>query len=181
MQVRMIAAGVAAFLLSTAAGAQPGGEPVHFSKLIPLLPDKVDGFVAAKPNGSTTAAMGFKVSEVSRVYHKGKEDSDQTVTVKITDGTGNQFFAAAHAAAPEFSSETTAGYEKGFKLDGNPAIEKYTTDGKNGSLTVFLGERYLVQVDVNGLPGNSMQDWWKKIDAKKLIELKAEPMPKAGD
>lgn len=155
------------------AQAQEKVEPVHFSKLLPFLPDKVDGFVAEKAEGSTNAAVGFKITEVSRTYHKGKEDADETVTVKITDGAGNQFFAAAHAAAMEFSHESTEGYEKGFKLDSYPAVEKYTSESKNGTLSVFVSDRYLIEIDINGLDSKALQEWWKKIDVKKLIDLKA--------
>ena len=127
--------------------------------------------MAAKADGSTSSAMGFKVTEVSRVYHKGKEDAEQSVTVKITDGTGNQFFAAAHAVLPQFSSENTEGYEKGYALDGNKVVEKYSNESKEGSLTVFVGGRFLVDISTSGLDDKAMLEWWKKIDAKKLVEL----------
>jgi hypothetical protein len=148
-------------------------EPLHYTKLIPCLPDKVEGFVAEKPEGSTAAAMGFKLTEVSRTYHHGEEDTAETVTVKITDGAGNQFFAAAHAASPQFSRDTDEGYERGFTLDGYPAVEKYTNESKDGSLTVFIAPRYLVEVNASGLDSKALQEWWKKIDVKKLMELKA--------
>jgi hypothetical protein len=166
---RLVLPSVVAALLCVAGfvTAQTAAEPVHFSKLLPFVPDKVEGFVGSKPEGSTTSAMGFKLTEVSRTYHKGKEDAEETVTVKITDGAGNQFFAAA-----QFSNESTEGYEKGFTLDGYPAIEKYTIDSKDGSLSVFVASRYLVQIDVANLESQALQEWWKKIDAKKLAELK---------
>ena len=171
-RVLMLSILLTAFVGTGMVAAQEAAEPVHFSKLLPLLPDKVDGFVGDKPEGSTSSAMGFKVTEVSRTYHKGKADAEQTVALKITDGTGNQFFAAAHAAVPQFSNETTEGYEKGFTLDGYPAIEKYTTESKDGSLSVFVGSRYWVEINVNGLDGQELQAWWKRIDAKKLAALK---------
>ena len=173
-RLTMASAGAAVLFVATLAVAQQATEPLHFSKLLPFLPDKVEGFVAEKAQGSTTSAMGFKITEVSRVYRKGKEDAEEAVTLKITDGAGNQFFAAAHAAAAQFSNESTEGYEKGFTLDGYSAIEKYTNDSKDGSLTVFVTGRYLVEVDINGLDSKALQEWWKKLDAKKLAELKAE-------
>lgn len=163
---------LAALALVPAARADAPIEPVHFSKIVPLLPDKVDGWPASKPEGSTTSAMGFKVSEASRVYHKGSEDAAESVTIKITDGTGNQFFSAAHSIMPEFSSENTEGYEKGYTLDGSKAMEKYNNESKDGSLTVFVGGRFLVEITTTGLDSNAMKEWWKKIDAKKLAELK---------
>lgn len=160
----------AAFVLLSAMTA--AAQPVHFSKILPLLPDKVEGFTAEKPDGSTTSMAGFNMSVVSREYRKGEGDDEQRVTIKISDGTGNEMFKAMHAAMPEFSNETTEGYEKGFKLDGNPAVEKYTTESKEGSLTVFLGGRFLVETETHGLDKDAMQTWLKKIDLKKLAELK---------
>jgi hypothetical protein len=132
----------------------------------------VDGFVAEKPQGSTSSAMGFKLTAVSRVYHKGSADADETVTVKLTDGAGNQFFAAAHAAVNELKTETAEGYEKGVQLDGFPGIERYTKESRDGSLTVFIADRYLVEIDIDGLDNDELHAWWKRLDAKKLAALK---------
>lgn len=163
---------VVATLFVPIAAAQPAQEPIHFSKLIPFLPNTVEGFAAEKAEGSTSAAMGFKMTEVSRVYHKGSPDGAETASVKIMDGTASQFFAAAFTAASQFSRESTEGYEKGYMLDGYQAVEKYNTEDKDGELTVMVGGRYLIQIDINGLENKALQDWWKKIDAKKLAELK---------
>lgn len=161
--------GAALTLLSPSMGA---AQPVHFSKLLPFLPDQVEGFTAQKPDGSTTSMSGFSMSQVSREYRKGEGEGEQRVTLKISDGTGNEAFKAMHAAMPEFSNETTEGYEKGFKLDGNPAVEKYNTEGKDGQLTVFLGGQFLVEVEIDGLEKEALQAWLKKIDVKKLVATK---------
>ena len=153
--------------------AQEAGEPIPFAKLLPFLPDNVDGFVADKAEGSTTAAMGFKVTTVSRTYHQGEKGSDKTVSVRITDGTGNQFFGAAHAMGPEFSHQSTDGYEKRFQLDAYPALEKYDNHGKTGSLTVFVSDRFLIEIETNGLDSKALQEWWKKLDIEKLKATKA--------
>ncbi len=166
-------AGTVLLLLTGVALAQPATEPVPFSKLMPLLPDKVEGFVAEKAGGTTTSAVGFRLSEVSRVYHRGEEDADESVTVRITDGTGNEFFAAAHAGSAPFNHESAQGYAKGFTLDGYPAIEKYTNEDKAGALTVFVADCFLVEISINGLDSKLLQEWWKKIDAPKLTALKA--------
>lgn len=172
-RIAVAGAVVAALLVAgVAARAEEPVEPVEFAKLLPFLPEKVDGFVAEKPQGSTSSAMGFQLTEVSRVYHKGSEDSDETVTVKLTDGAGNQFFTAAHAAVAEFNTANAEGYEKGLKIDGFPAIERYTTESHDGTLTVFIASRYLVEIDIAGLDSKEMQVWWKRLDAKKLAALK---------
>ncbi len=152
--------------------AQQAAEPVHYSKLLPFLPEKVAGFTADKPQKSATAVMGLKLTEVWRVYHLGSARGPETVTLKITDGAGNPFFTAAYADAKQFSNESPAGYQKGFTLDGYPAIEQYTTATKAGSLSVLIADHDLVEISVHGLDSATMQEWWKKVDAKKLAALR---------
>ncbi len=159
---------VATAAVLSIAGHVAAQEPVHFSELIKAIPEKVEGYEAEKPEGSTTSAMGFKVTNVSRVFNKGSEK----ITINITDGAGNQMFAAAHAMAAQFSTETMEGYDKGFKLDGHQAIEHYENENKSGSLSVFVGGRFVVEVEIEGLPSSAMQEWFKKVDTKKLEELK---------
>ena len=163
---------VAALLVTGITRADEPVEPVEFTKLLPFLPEKVEGFVAERPQGTTSSAMGFQLTEVSRVYHKGSVDGEETVTVKLTDGAGNQFFTAAHSAVAELNTENAEGYEKGLQLDGFPAIERYTKESRDGSLTVFIASRYLVEIDIDGFDSKEMQAWWKRLDAKKLAALR---------
>ena len=56
-------------------------------------------------------------------------------------------------------------------VDGYPAIERYSDERKEGSLTVMVADHYLVEIEVNGLGSDALQDWWRKVDAKKLAAL----------
>ncbi len=47
-----------------------GATIVHFKKLLTYLPNPPEGWTADKPTGSTGEAMGFKSSQVERVYRK---------------------------------------------------------------------------------------------------------------
>jgi len=173
MKRMSLLAAVTPVLIGALAIAQEAGEPIPFAKLVSFLPEKVSSFIADKADGSTTAAMGFKLTTVSRTYHQGEEGSDKTISLRITDGTGNQFFAAAHAVAPEFSHQSIDGYEKGFKLDGYPALEKYDNHEQVGSLTVFVSNRFLIEIETSGLDSKTLQEWWKKLDIEKLEGMKA--------
>ena len=155
--------------------ARAAAEPVHFSRLIPFLPDKVDGFVPEKAVGTTNTMMGMKTTEVSRLYRKDTPEGEPsvTVTVKNTDGTGNTIFIYSQSLLPDFSNESTDGYEKSYVLDGFRAMERYTAESKNGSLSVFVAGRYLVVVEISGLESQTMQEWWRKIDVQKLAALSA--------
>jgi len=169
---RTLAGAAAAILFASLCFAQGASEPIPVAKLTAFLPDAAAGFVADKPEGSLTAPMGFRVTTVSRTYHRGKKDADTTVSVKITDGTGNDFFAAAHATAGDFAHKTASGDEKGFQLDGYPAVERYDATDEYRLLTVFVRDRFLIEIESHGLDSDSLQDWWRKLDVKKLETFK---------
>jgi len=152
--------------------AQPAAKPVHYSKLLPFLPAKVAGFIAEEPQHSTVTVMGVKLTEVWRGYRQNNAGTTGEVTVKVADGAQNPFFMAAYADARQFAQEGLAGYQKGFTLDGCPAIEQYVAATKEGSLHVLVADRHLVEITVRGLDSASLQEWWKKIDVQKLAALR---------
>lgn len=154
------------------APAQQSDEPIDASQLLPFLPNHVEGFAAGKPKGSPASAMGVKLSVVSRVYRKGGPRSQQTVTVKITDGSSNPFFAAAYADAEQYATDGGDGSEKAFTLDGYPAIERYANGPKEGSLAVLVAGHDLVEITIDGLERDTLQQWWKLIDTQGLAALR---------
>jgi hypothetical protein len=150
------------------AHAEGANQPPHL-KLIRVLPAKVSGFVADEPQGSTIKVTGLNMAEASRVYYQKKKDAPERVTVKITDGANSQFLPTAPDPAAQFSSDSTEGSQQSFTLDGYPAMERYDVASKSGSLLVFIGGRYLVEIESKGLERSALQQWWKKIAVKKLM------------
>jgi len=168
--MRLLAA-VAVFAL-LAAGSSAAAEPIHFSKLIELLPgaDALEGFERQKPEGTTTAAMGFHTTVVSAVY-EGTDDDAKTIKIQYTDGAPTQFVTMAYGALAQFSQESTEGYEKGVKLGDFQAIEKFRNEPQDGTLTVVV-DQILVQIDTSKLPAETLRTVWEKIPAKELLAAK---------
>jgi len=143
-------------------------DPVSFNALLPLLPAAPAGFTAEEPRGETTAAMGFKISEVERSYTKG----DQHLHVKIVDGAYNAFIYAGVTMAAQFSRESTEGYEKGVTIDGSPGVEKWSKESRRGELTVVVGKRFLVSVDASPVEPDFVRTVFASVDRAKLTSLK---------
>ncbi len=143
-------------------------DPVSFNALLPLLPPAPSGFKAEEPRGETTAAMGFKISEVEQRYRK----DDQSLHVKIVDGAYNSFIYAGVTMAAQFSHESTEGYEKGVTIDGNPGVEKWSKSSKQGELTVVVGKRFLVTIDSAPVDSGYVRAIYGTIDVAKLAALK---------
>jgi hypothetical protein len=145
---------------------------VDFSKLLPLLPDAPPGWTADEPEGSTSDVGGFKLTNVHRDYKKGERDNVATASISILDSAANPEYATATTAAWNYNSDTTEGYSKSITVDGNPGFEAFETDRKHGTLWLMIAKRYFVQVELQGEEPKHLQEWVKRIDLKKLAEVK---------
>lgn len=143
-------------------------DPVHFEKLIPLLPDMIDGYTAEKATGSTIGGEGFKLTQVERDYR----GEDKQIRIQIIDSGFHPTQFAGIKMASKFSTETTEGYDKGVTVDGDPGIEHFRKSDKDARLEVIVGKRYLVSISGRPLEAASLRTILGKIDRKKLADLK---------
>ena len=144
-------------------------EPIHFSKLVELLPPAPSGWEAdGEPRGETTNAMGFAISMAERSFSR----EGQSLRVKIMDGAFNAPLYAAVTMAAQFARESTEGYEKGVTLDGNPGIEKWQKEGGDAELNVVVGKRYFVEIEGSGITPELVRQVWGSVDRAKLAGLK---------
>jgi hypothetical protein len=144
-------------------------DPVHFSKLIELLPKAPSGFTAdGDPRGETTNAMGFKVSMAEQ--HFSSEGG--SLRVKIMDGAFNAPLYTFVTMAAQFARESTEGYEKGVTLDGNPGVEKWRKDGGDAELNIVVGKRFFVEIEGSGITPDLVREVWGSVDRARLAGLK---------
>ena len=164
-------------LALTRTGAQAPPPPdapdvVDYSKLIPLLPEAPAEWTADTPDGSTSDVGGFKLTNVHRDYKKGEGDNVPTASISILDSVSNPDYVIATTAAWKINSETSDGYSKSVTIDGNPGFEAYETDRKHSTLWVMVARRYFVQIELQDRDPKELQDWVKRVDLKKLAEIK---------
>jgi hypothetical protein len=174
-----IVSGIAAALCWTAicqAQAPPppdAPDVVDYQKLIPILPEAPDGWTAEQAEGQTTdAAGGFKLTTVHRDYKKGDGDNTPTASISILDAAANPEYAAATTAAWKVNSETPEGYTKSVTIDGNAGFESYEKEQKHAALWVMIGKRYFLEIELQNLEPKELQEWIKRVDVKKLAEIK---------
>jgi hypothetical protein len=177
----MKTAGLAFALLIAVGGAshlRGQGEPilvpdvVDYNKLLPLLPEAPAGWKAEKPEGSTMDGGGFKLTNVHREYQKGEGDHVPMASISILDSAANPDYVTATTAAWTSKTETPEGYSKPITVDGNPGFEAFENEGKHGSLWVMVAKRYFVQFELQGEDPKELQEWAKRVDLKKLAEIK---------
>ena len=147
-------------------------EAVDYQKLIPILPEAPQGWTADKPEGSTEDVGGFRITNVHRDYHKGEGDKAPTAAISILDSVSNPDYVAATTAAWNSNSESSEGYSKSVTIDGNPGFEAFEKETKHATLWLMIANRYFVQVELQNQDPAQLQEWVKRVDLKKLAEVK---------
>ena len=142
------------------------------AKLIPLLPEPLTGWTAEKAEGSSDDVGGFKITNVHRDYLKGEGVDAPKASISITDAVASPDYVEATTAEWNKSSETADGYGKPVTIDGNSGREDYDKERKQASLWVMVAKRYFVTIELQNQEPKELQEWIKRVDLKKLAEIK---------
>jgi hypothetical protein len=174
----MQAAAIAMENLAKSMG-KPGatGPLVDFRDLKALLPETIGTLKRTSAEGEKSAAMGFGVSQATGKY---KGDGEGRVRIKLIDtaGVGGMAIAAFGLAGLEVDKETEDGYERTSTLGGRKVFEKYNSRSKRGEIKALVGNRFVVEVDGDDVPMETIKDvLGSKLDLAKLETLAPAPGP----
>ena len=147
-------------------------DPVDYQKLLPILPEPLQGWNADKAEGSTEDVGGFRITNVHRDYHKGEGENVATTAISMLDSVANPDYVSATTAAWNSNSETSEGYGKSVTIDGNPGFEAFEKESKHATLWVMIANRYFVQIELQNQDPKELQEWIKRVDLKKLAAIK---------
>src|SRR5437667_9416936 len=147
-------------------------EAVEYRKLLPILPEAPQGWVADKPEGSTEDVGGFRITNVHRDYHKGEGDKAPNAAISILDSVANPDYVAATPAAWDRNSESSEGYSKSVTIDGNPGFEAFENESKHATLWVMIANRYFLQIELQNQEPSELQGWGKRVDTNNMAEIR---------
>jgi len=150
----------------------PGADVVDFEKLLPILPEPPAGWKADPAEGSTEDLGDTEISSVHRDYAKGESADSPTTSISILDSAANPEYVESTTAGWKLSETTAEGYTKGLNLDGMPGFEAFESEDKHGTLWILVAKRYFLQIETTGQDPKELQEWLKRIDVKKLAEVK---------
>lgn len=145
-------------------------EPISFKELLNYLPSAPRGWQAQEPEGETNSFANYSISQVSQAYVNG----DKRMEVKIFDWAFNSALYTPFLLSTEFSQESTAGYNKGIKIDDMPGREEYTYSRQAGSLNLLVNNRFLVQIDGRNIDEPELREWWQLIDYQSLNKINSK-------
>ncbi len=163
--------------MAGAAGGVVGSgsfEPIDFRKLKEALPQELAGFDKGDSSGEKNNAFGISVSEAKQSFRTA--DGSKSVRFEITDpgSLAGPFALANMWMNIEIDKETSSGYEKTSTVSGRKLHEKWSKSGKNGEVTMIVGNRFMVQVNSNGIEMNDVKALLANVDIAKLESMKGE-------
>ena len=153
---------------------QSMGEPVKFETLQEYLPSaeflKQDGWQKTEMTGMALS-VPVKGSQAQVTIRKG----DTEIVVDIIDTVFNQALYAPVAAflASGFSVKNDTGHKKAITIQNQPAFEEWALTDRRASITVLVGERFLVHLQGKGFSGTDpVKAVASQINMAKLATLK---------
>jgi hypothetical protein len=156
-----------------ALGAQ---KPVGAGELKAMLPADADGLRRTNARGEKTGAFGANVVQATGEYGDGE---GPRVEINITDLAAMGPFGALAGFGwmqTEVDSEGDHGYERTTEQSGFKTLEKYTNASRSGTITVVVGNRFIVEVEGRNIDPTKLQACARAIDFSALDNLaKAQP------
>ncbi len=143
-----------------------------YKKLLPLLPEPPAGWKAEPAEGSTDNLGETQITTVHRDYVKGTGDNAPITSISILDSVANPEYVEATTSAWNTNTSDAEGYTKSITVAGMPGFETYENGDQHGTLWVMIAKRYILQIETTGQPAPELQEWLKRIDLKKLAEVK---------
>jgi hypothetical protein len=154
-------------------GAQ---KPVGAGELKAMLPADADGLRRTNARGEKTGAFGANVVQATGEYGDGE---GPRVKIQITDLAAMGPFGALAGFGwmqTEVDSEGDHGYERTTEQGGFKTLEKYTNASRSGTITVVVGNRFIVEVEGRDIDPTKLQACARAIDFAALDNLaKAQP------
>jgi len=148
------------------------GAVVDFNKLLPLLPEPPAGWAADPAEGSTDDLGETQITTVHRDYSKGEGETAPTTSISILDSVASPEYLESTIAGWDSNTSDADGYTKVLSIEGMPGFETFENDGKHGTLWLVVAKRYILQIETTAQDAIELQEWLKRVDLKKLAEIK---------
>ena len=146
-------------------------EAVAADTLRGILPTSLTGMERTDASAERNPLMGVEMTTAHARYEAADGGS---IRITITDAgnmPGPMRTGLAAWAVVEYDRQTDAGYEKSGTYGGFKGMEEYDTKNRRGAVRVFVADRFLVEVEGDGVAMDSVQEAVGQIDLKKLVAL----------
>ena len=142
---------------------------VDYHALKTLLPEASAALTRTEASAEVKRIGNISGSSASATYTDGKSGR---LTVQIADmGNMSGLLAIGSAAMNATESESDSGYEKNVTIGGQRVHEKFTKAGSESELSTIIGDRFMVQVNGNGVDVATAEQLLGQVDVGRLTLL----------
>ncbi len=157
---------------------RPPAEPINFRDLREHLPAEIDGIAQGQTEGSTDGLGGFSISRTEAEY---PGDDNRQFDVAITD-LGALPSAAMFGVGwtmTDIDRESGSTSERTVTFGGNRGYRKYDAERRRGEFQLFVGDRFLVKVEGDGVDEDAIEAALRSVDLSGLAARRDEGRPDA--
>lgn len=149
-------------------------QPIDYKKLKELMPEELLGQKRTKLEGEKITIGEFNISQATGRFGDDSKEGALNFEVQFIDYSAAKEMADAMAAwrHMEIDKEGDDGFERTRKIHDQPAFESFQKEGKSGSVSIYIANRYLVNITLNNVTAEDVKRVGDSIPVKKLAELK---------
>jgi hypothetical protein len=147
-------------------------EPISLDTLKNLLPETLAGMKQTSRDAERVNMMGINVASANARYHT--DGGDAEFEVEITDVgnvSGPMRMGLTGWALHQYERQTDTGYEKTTTYEGCKAVEEYDRQDQQGTLRIFVSDRFIVEVTGTQTTMDTIKEAMKQIDIKAIKAL----------
>src|SRR5204862_6774529 len=105
-------------------------------------------------------------------YHQRITGIAPTAAMNNPDSITNPDYLPATTAACNNNNDISEGYSKSVTIGGILGCEAFQNESKHATLWVMVANRYFLQIELQNRDPKELQEWVKRVDLKKLGEIK---------
>ena len=146
-------------------GALGKAPPISPDQLEALLPAQLGELPRAEVSGATESAGSYSISHARAVYR----NATAKVSLSVTDLQGaSGLVALAGSLDLERSKTNASGFQRVGQVDGRLTAERYDRRKQRGALGIVFGNRFLVEVEGQGVSAAQLEAAAKAVDTSRL-------------
>ncbi|MGN6625892.1 MAG: hypothetical protein ACTHLN_04670 [Tepidisphaeraceae bacterium] len=149
-------------------------EVVDYHKLKEQMPEKFAGIKRSKCDGQKMKMGEMTMSSAHAEYRPTGDDSGNkpNADLNVVDYANNDMAKGMAAwSQMEIDQDSDTGFQKTLKLQDAPAMEEYHSDSKTGTITVFVGNRFILSATLNNMSADEFKKAAEELPIKALASL----------
>lgn len=133
-----------------------------------LLPETLAGMKGTGASSEKNQMMGLDMSKAENNY-EGQDGASINLTITdVGNMSGTMKMGMTGWTLAQYSRETDTGYEKTATYSGFKGMEEYNKEDKNGTIRVFVADRFIVELDGYNVTMDTLKQALNQVDLKKV-------------